>query len=157
MNKPNFKVTVCLSPGQKYKLLVHHRLYLSNDHTIGETNTFSHKKMISSLYLEHSFLLLGNYQQYSFQASQPQKSQHCSCRYIYQWSTPQWWYVTSYLDQLITTVYTCIIILLYWWYVSRQAKRDLLCVKIEKCVFAYVNSFIFLELEHVWYMALRQL
>ena len=48
---------VCLSQVQKYKLLVHHRLYLSNDHTIGETNTFSHKKMISSLYFRAFFFV----------------------------------------------------------------------------------------------------
>ena len=42
-------------------------------------------------------------------------------------------------------------------YVSRQAKRDLLGVKIENRFFAYGNSLIFHDSEHVRYKTLSQL
>jgi len=50
-----------------------------------------------------------------------------------------------------------LIFYLFYKYVSRQAKRDLLGVKIEKRSLDYVNSFIFPESEFVRYMNLSQL
>ena len=50
-----------------------------------------------------------------------------------------------------------VIMLFLYKYVSRQAKRDLLCVNIEKRSLDYVNSFIFHESEFVRYMNLSQL
>ena len=71
-------------------------------------------------------------------------------------------YSSCYTKDIISICFkirklNAVIMLFFYKYVSRQAKRDLLGVKIEKRSLDYVNSFIFPESEFVRYMNLSQL